>query len=329
MSSPLDRVAAAGLTGTAATNAAEPPAGHGEADAAALRDRCAARLQSVREDLAEQHASVALMLRDRLAELHADREHSAAWVRQREAEIREEAAKALDDLDAEAAEAIADVRERAAKASERKPRDAQEAQLLEARMANEWVSLKMVLDAAVRQSNPLAALEAAAESAAAGDMVKAQALRRFGPDWIASALIGEPRYARQRALDALNAAVARAEEPHLTPLQKQARAILADVDRGTDRMRYNSAQVRREASTYDGWKAAALTGWGDDNGIVPLSDRGRTDIPTEHLAAAFGERAQAWAQRAGRAYPRLAGVPTDYEKRANWLRAHGYPVADE
>lgn len=332
MSSPLRRVAASSASTTASSAAAESPAGQGETDAAILRNRVEGRLDGVR-DLAERQATVALLLRERLAELHSDREHTRAWLQQRETEVRAEAAKALDEMETAAAEALEEVRAQATKAAERKPANAAEAQLLEARIANEWTALRMVLDAATRQSDPLAALEAAAESAAASSPEKAAALRRMGPDWVAATLIGEPRYARQRALDALNAGVARAEEPHLTPLQRQARAILADVQRGADRLEWNSGQVRREVGTHDDWRVAALAGWGEEPGtgrdqVVYLSDRGRTDVPTAQLSANFGPAARAWQMHARRSYPLLAGVPTAQEAGLAWFRAQGYAVGD-
>ncbi|GEM_PF-2258156 len=277
-----------------------PPRREDDAHASALRSRLESR-RAQAQRLPEVQAHILLMMRARLDELAKDGWHNDAWKSQRALVIRQQAQAALDAAEESAMEALEDARSQASQAATRDPGSIQEQQLLELQIGNAWMSLHQYLESAAADRDPLAALERVADRIT-GDRVAVEALRRFGQDYVASRFGGETKQVQERIQAVLTSVADRAEAPTLTPVQVEARAILADIDRGLARLQVNSQQLRTEINGKG--QAAALAEWQDGAAIRFGDQRGR--FPAEAVTAAFSAESRAWAIAAPKAYPLLA-----------------------
>lgn len=275
-----------------------------EAEAQKLRDRVAADMQAAK-DLPEIQAALLVNFRAALHALASDNDHSMQWLRQRTQDTRSQAGQALDDAEASAAEALQRVRAVVLKATSTAPASGQDAVLQELQLTNAWASVRQILEAAALQADPLQAIELATQSTGS-DPIKRAAIRRFAPDWVTAQYAAQPQYARQRILEALFAGLDAAELPSMSATQKAGRAILAECERGTARLRMNSSACRNEISGKS--TAPVLAGWADGSSIPtgysgPAADR--LMAPGGVNDFQVGEGAQRWAREARQSYPYL------------------------
>jgi hypothetical protein len=275
-----------------------------QADVQQLQNRVAPDLQ-IAQDLPNVQAMILVTFRDALGALASDNDHSYQWLLARTQDTRSQAMQALDEAEAAAAQALGRVRADVLKAIGAPPTgNAQDAMLQELQLKNAWDAARMILEAPALLDDPYKALQLATEQAGSDPIARA-AIRRFGPSWVTATYSDHPQYVRDRILTALHAGLDAAELPAMSVLQKAGRAILADCDRGTKRLRVNSHECRSEIEGKS--TASVLAAW-QDGQTIPFTYRGPAGTafaPSGAITPALGKAAYEWAQTAKQRYPYL------------------------